>query len=110
MALVKASLLMRIAPVWLSNVVMQLPFASTPSSFSFAALLKSSYTAEEFGSNPVSNIYHLPRITLKPGLGIFFTQYKEKLTLVISSLEGVISGEEMMNITSNLVKSLRRES
>jgi hypothetical protein len=110
LALVKASLLMRIAPVWLSNVVMQLPFAETPSSFSFAALMKSSYTAAEFGSNPVSNIYHLPRIPLKPGLGIFFTQYKEKLTLVISSLEGVISGEEMMNITSHLVESLRKKS
>ena len=107
MALVKASLLMRIAPVWLSNAVMQLPFAQTPSSFSFAALLKSSYSASEFGSYHVANIHHLPRIPLKPGLGIFFTQYKEKLTLVVSALEGVISGEEMMNISSDLVKSLR---
>jgi hypothetical protein len=110
LALVKASLLTRIAPVWLSNVVMKLPFVGMPSSFSFAALMKSSYSAAEFGSNPVSNIYHLPRIPLKPGLGIFFTQYKEKLTLVISSLEGVVSGEEMKNITSHLVKSLLKKS
>jgi len=110
MALVKASLLMRIAPVWLSNAVMQLPFAETPTSFSFAALMKSSYTASEFGSNLVANIHHLPRIPLKPGLGIFFTQYKEKLTLVVSALEDVVSGEEVMNISSDLVKSLRNAS
>jgi hypothetical protein len=68
--------------------------------------VKSFYDEANFGATPIRNVYHLPRVPLKPGVGVFFTQYKEKITLVLSYSEGVLADNEADTLSKRLVKSL----
>jgi hypothetical protein len=38
----------------------------------------------------VENVYYLPRVPTPPGLGLFFTRYRDRLTMVFSYLEGML--------------------
>ena len=89
-----ASYLMRIVPVNLFGQLLKLPFAGGKSSFSFATILKSSYSSTVFCGVPIVNILHFPCVPFSPGVGIYFTKHKDTLNMSLSYVEGVLTEDE----------------
>jgi len=44
--------------------------------------------------NKITNIFHMPRTPVPPGIGIFFQQSNEKLNVILSYLDGMLSKDE----------------
>jgi hypothetical protein len=85
-----AGLLLRIVPASLLGRIMTLPLKGRLGSMSFAFVGRGGYGSERFMGVPVENAYHLPRVPTPPGLGLFFTRYRDRLTMVFSYLEGML--------------------
>ncbi len=82
---------MRILPAaWLGRL-MGLPLAGTLGSFSFALVGGKEYAADTFMETPIENIYHMPRVPSPPGIGIYFNRYHDRLNMVLSYLEGMLT-------------------
>ena len=60
--------------------------------FVFAFLGESAYQSDEFAGLEVLNMFHLPRIPPSPGLGIFFSQYRKKLAMLIANFSALSLG------------------
>ena len=90
----KASMLLRIAPF---SVLDSLPgvLHKRPFSFSFAYLGKSKGKSFRLLESEVENIFHLPRVPLPPGLGIYFSQFDGRLNATISWIEGILQDQEV---------------
>ncbi len=90
----KASLLMRIAPASLLSSLLKLYFKGEIASFCFSYVGKTAYTSPSFMGNKITNIFHMPRTPVPPGIGIFFQQSNEKLNVILSYLDGMLSKDE----------------
>jgi hypothetical protein len=93
--LVEASLLTRIAPLPVLGKLLHLPMKGKMATFVFSHLGKSSYQHPEFMEKRIANMFHMPRVPVPPGLGFFSNYYNERLNLVISHLDGLLSDEEV---------------
>ncbi len=102
-ALADASMLMRIVPLALLARGVQ-SRAHAPASFSFASLGKSAYLHETFMDVNVVRLFHMPRLPPLPGLGIFLSEYKNRLNVTLSYLDNVISDEEAGLILEGLAQ------
>ena len=91
----QASLLMRILPIPVLSLLMKGPFKGIFGSFSFSCTGETVYNLPDFMGTRVTNIFHMPRVPMPPGLGIFFNQFRGKLNVTISHLEGLLDEEEM---------------
>ena len=86
----QAGMLMRILPApWLGRL-MTWPLWGGLGSLSFSFLGQSGYRSETFLKAPVENVLHTPRVPAPPGIGVFFTQYRDRMTLVCSYLDGML--------------------
>jgi len=104
-----AGMLMRILPAsWLGRL-MTLPLEGRLGSMSFAFVGKEGYTSEDFMGVPVENAYHMPRVPVPPGLGVFFTQYRDRLTLVCSYLEGMLDESMASRFVNDIDSGLKAE-
>ena len=99
--LAEASLLTRIAPAGLLGRILAASNRKT-ASFVFTHLGKGSYQAGELLGAPVDNIFHLPRVPAPPGLGFFASDYRGRLNLVVSSLDGMFSDRELALLESGI--------
>ena len=90
----EASLLMRILPLPILSNIMRLYLKGQIASFSFSNVGESAYKSSSFMDNKILNIFHMPRVPVPPGLGIFFHQFHNKLNVVLSFLEGILSDKE----------------
>jgi len=92
--LAEASLLTRIAPVGLLGRLLAASNRKT-ASFVFTHLGKSCYRSGEFLGSPVENVFHLPRVPVPPGLGFFASDYRGRLNLIVSHLDGLFTSKEL---------------
>ena len=104
-AFLQASLLIRIVPLYLINLFTRFISKSKASSFSFSFVVDNSNNLESFLGKKILNVFHLPRLPYPPGIGIFFNQSQGKLNTTLSYLEGLLSDDDINQITEDL-KSL----
>ena len=102
----KASLLMRIAPAPLLGRLLKIYFKGEIASFCFSYVGKTAYTSPYFMGNKITNIFHMPRTPVPPGIGIFFQQSNEKLNVILSYLDGMLSADEEEVILTSLKSRL----
>ena len=91
----EASTLMRIVPLPILSHLMRLHLKGQIASFCFSYVGETAYTYFRFMRNKVCNIFHMPRVPVPPGLGIFFHQSHGKLNGVLSYAEGMLSDDEV---------------
>ena len=92
--LAEASLLTRIAPLPLLGKVLHMPMKGKMATFAFSHLGRSSYQHPTFMGKKILNLFHMPRVPAPPGIGFFSNYYNNRLNLVISYLDGLLSSEE----------------
>jgi len=102
----KASLLMRIAPASLLGRLLKIYFKGEIASFCFSYVGRTAYTSPHFMGNKITNIFHMPRTPVPPGIGIFFQQSNEKLNVILSYLDGMLSADEEEIILTSLKSRL----
>jgi hypothetical protein len=102
--LAEASLLTRIAPLPLLGKLLHIPLKGRMATFAFSHLGKSAYQSPEFMGRNIENMFHMPRVPVPPGLGFFSTNYKGKLNLVISYLDGVLTDDGADVLTAAIRK------
>jgi hypothetical protein len=102
--LAEASLLTRIAPLPVLGKLLHLPMKGKMATFAFSHLGKSSYQQPLFMDAKVTNIFHMPRVPVPPGLGFFSNYCSNKLNVVISSLDGVLSSDEVLMLDKGIRK------
>lgn len=100
----KASMLMRIAPLSLLGRLMKIYLKGQIASFSFSYLGETAYESSCFMNNKIKNIFHMPRVPVPPGIGIFFQQSKENLNVILSHIDGILTDEESAKLLG-LLKS-----
>jgi hypothetical protein len=93
--LAEASLLTRIAPLCVFGKLLHAPLKGKMATFVFSHLGKSTYQSTECLGGGVENIFHMPRVPVPPGLGFFSNYFKDRLNLVISYLDGMLTEEEV---------------
>ena len=101
-----ASMLTRIAPLALMRLVAKLPAAGKVGTIVFACLKESGYSLPEFMGLPVDNLFHTPHVPPPPGVGIFLNQFRGRLNLVLSHLDGILPGDDAAQLTSDVRESL----
>jgi len=94
-AIKEASFLMRIAPLFLVNILLKAMSKGVPASFSFAFIGEGAYASDNFMQIPVKNIFHIPRVPYPPGLGIFFNQYRGNINATFSYADGLLNEKEI---------------
>jgi len=100
--LAEASLLTRIAPLPVLGKLLHLPMKGKMATFAFSHLGKSSYQHPQFMDTKVANIFHMPRVPVPPGLGFFSNYCNNKLNLVISSLDGVLTSDDVLALDKGI--------
>ncbi|MFH2046171.1 MAG: hypothetical protein ABIK92_13600 [Pseudomonadota bacterium] len=103
--LCKASLLMRIAPLFLLGRLMKIYLKGEVASFSFSYLGEAIYTSDDFMASKVLNLFHMPRVPIPPGIGIFFQRSNERLNIILSYIDGILKNDEAEEIM-NLLRSM----
>jgi len=100
----RASLLMRIAPPSILGSLLKIYLKGQIASFSFSYVGETAYESPYFMDNKIINMFHMPRVPVPPGIGIFFQKSKENLNVILSHLDGMLTDEESKKILS-LLKS-----
>ena len=90
----EASHLMRIVPLPVLSRLIRLHLKGQIGSFCFSYVGETEYPFSEFMGNRVNNIFHMPRVPVPPGLGMFFHQFQGKLNLVLSYKKDMLSNDE----------------
>lgn len=104
----QASYLTRIAPLSFLSMALNLPFKGKLASLCFAHLGRGAYRAESFMGASVSNIFHMPRVPVPPGIGFFFNISADRLNLVISVLDGMLDDDELAGLERDIKQRLTR--
>jgi NRPS condensation-like uncharacterized protein len=102
--LAEASLLTRIVPLGLFGKMLHIPLKGKVATFAFSHLGKSSYQSTSFMQSSIDNLFHMPRVPVPPGLGFFSNYYNNRLNLVISYLDGLLTDEQVLMIESGIRK------
>jgi len=108
-SLQRAGMLMRIAPLSLLAVFLKKFFGVRDAAFSLAYLDRSAYDREQLCGVPVENILHLPVVPADTGLGIFFTRYRKRLSVVVSLRAGMLNAQEKEDLLDLLKRGLLGE-
>ena len=98
----EASYLMRIVPLPILARLMRIHMKGEIASFSFSYVGESVYSFPDFMGIELQNLFHMPRVVMPPGLGIFFEQVQGKLNAVLSYAEGLLSEDEAARIVHDL--------
>jgi len=70
--------------------------------FAFSHLGKSSYQHPMFMNRKVTELFHMPRVPVPPGLGFFSNYYNGRLNLVISYLDGLFREDEVQMLDQRI--------
>lgn len=100
--LAEASLLTRIAPLPVLGKLLPIPMKGKMATFAFSHLGKSSYQQPLFMGRKVTELFHMPRVPVPPGLGFFSNYYNGRLNLVISYLDGLLSYDELQMLEQQI--------
>lgn len=102
----KVSFLMRILPVSLLYKIMKVYFKGGISSLSFSYVGNSVYDNKHFLGLEVENIFHMPRVPVPPGVGIFLNQFDGKINFIFSYFSALLSEEHVQKFITNLKNDL----
>jgi hypothetical protein len=75
-------------------------------SFCFSFLGEAESSITHFMGKEVQRSYHMTRVPLPPGLGVFFQQSKGRLNAYLSYAQGLISEDEADAIADGLKSRL----
>lgn len=100
--LMTASSLTRVAPLWLMHRFFHLPLQGKIASFCFSHVSKCSYSSHDLMGSRITNVFHMPRMPVPPGIGIFFNIFDGRLNATISWLEGTFTPTEVDAIEKDL--------
>lgn len=100
--LMTASSLTRVAPLWLMHRLFHLPLQGKIASFCFSHVSKCSYSSHDLMGSRITNVFHMPRMPVPPGIGIFFNTFDGRLNATISWLEGTFTQAEVDGIEHDL--------
>ncbi|MHB9138590.1 MAG: hypothetical protein ACYC4Q_04215, partial [Victivallaceae bacterium] len=98
----KANLLTRIVPLPLTAIITANPFRRTAGTATLAMLSQTAFKDSEIFGQPVVNLFHVPRIPPRPGVGIFMNQHNGSCNVTISWLDGTISADEVNIIAESI--------
>lgn len=104
-ALAESSYLMRIVP----KFILSSGLSSSESenyTVSFALLGESLFSKRTFLENPIEALTHFPRVPASPGVGVFVTEYDERLTITLSYLNHRLNEQEADLLIDRIVKNL----
>jgi hypothetical protein len=104
--LMTASSLTRVAPLWLMHSLFHLPLQGKIASFCFSHVSKCSYSSHDLMDARITNVFHMPRMPVPPGIGIFFNSFDGRLNATISWLEGSFTADEVDGIEADLRRLL----
>jgi hypothetical protein len=104
-SIMAASNLMRILPLRMLAPLMLLPFHGNMSSFGFS-ILKSRLHSMDIGGARVTNLLHLPRIPVPPGLGFIVNQFNGRINFVLAYVEGLLSDAQADSMAADLERRL----
>ena len=104
--LLEASLLSRIAPLSMVSYLVKLYLKKDVASFCFSYLGDTGHMPTRFMGRQVSCSYHMARVPVPPGLGVFFHQTHGRLSVHLSYLRGVLAEGEVETITQALHSGL----
>jgi len=102
--LAKASLLTRIIPLKTFGRIFKIPVSGKIATFAYSHLGKSRFESPAFMGENIDNLFHMPRVPAPPGIGFFTNIYKNRLNLVISYLDKLLSEDEISLLESDLLK------
>jgi hypothetical protein len=102
--LAEASLLTRIAPLSVLGMLLHLPLKGKMATFAFSHLGKSSLQQPQFLGQRIETVFHTPRVPVPPGLGFFSNYYNNRLNLVISYIDGLLSEQDLDTIERGLLR------
>lgn len=104
--LMTASSLTRVAPLSLMHRLFHLPLQGKIASFCFSHVSKCSYSSHDLMDARITNVFHMPRMPVPPGIGIFFNSFDGRLNATISWLEGTFTPAEVDAIEADLRRLL----
>jgi hypothetical protein len=104
--LMAASALTRIAPLPLLRKIFHLPLEGKIASFCFSHVSKDSFASPELLGAKITNLFHMPRTPVPPGMGVFFNSFHGRLNATISWLDGLFTDAEMEALERDLRSSL----
>lgn len=106
--IMEASLLTRIAPLSLLKMIIDIPLNGKIASFCFSHVSKNPLSPVIM-ERKIENIFHMPRVPVPPGLGVFSNYFNGRLNLVISYLDGLVTDDEMILIEKGIREGLANE-
>lgn len=101
-----AASLTRIAPLALLNRIFHLPIEGKIASFCFSHVNKCTYALPDLMGSRITNVFHMPRMPVPPGVGVFFNSFSGQLNATISWLDGLFTDGEMERLEAWLRESL----
>jgi hypothetical protein len=104
--LLEASLLMRIVPLSMVSHLVKLYLKKDIASFCFSFLGDTGHMPTRFMGEKVSRSYHMARVPVPPGLGVFLHQTHGRLSVHLSYLRGVLAEGEVERVMQSLHSKL----
>jgi hypothetical protein len=102
----EASLLMRIVPLPILSYLMGIYLKGEVASFCFSFVGGAGDGLTHFMGNQVRRSYHMTRVPISPGLGVFFQQSRGGLNAYVSYAEGLLGEDEVKMIVESLKSRL----
>jgi hypothetical protein len=102
----EASLLLRIVPPPIVSYLMRLYFKGEVASFCFSFVGETGEKLTHFMGQRVRRSYHMTRVPISPGLGVFFQQSQGGLNAYVSYAEGLLGDDEVGTIVRDLESRL----
>jgi hypothetical protein len=81
-------------------------FGGQIASCCFSYIGESGYQHPTFLGVPVRNLFHMPRVPVPPGIGLFFTQFRGRLNVVLTYLDGLLDDDAATAMMSALSSRL----
>jgi hypothetical protein len=97
---------MRIIPLPLLSRLMRLYFKGGVASFFFSFLVQTPERLAHFMGGRIRNSFHMTRVPISPGFGVFFQQSSAGLNAYLSHAEGVLAEDEVKAIIGGLESGL----
>lgn len=99
---------MRIVPLNVLSVFMKRRMKKNPCSFSFSYVGNQGFGLDQVKGHAVVNLYHVPIVPIKPGVGIFFTRFNDKLNMIVSSFDNTLSEKEGQYLKEKIISGLNQ--
>jgi hypothetical protein len=97
-----ASHLMRIVPLPVVSHLLKLYLKNSLASFAFSFLGDSGQMPTRFMGKRISRSYHMARVPIPPGLGLFFHHSRGRLSAHLSYARGLLAEAEVDTVLGGL--------